>query len=132
MERLTVREAARRLGVTPATIRRRIAAGELQAERETRPQGTRWLVRWDGDAQGSPQGYSRVSGTDPERDPRIAHLEAEVAWLRSLVEELTRRVPELLAGSPPPEPPPTRPPEGAETGENPPRRSRPWWKWWAR
>ena len=42
--RCTVDEAARYLGLSASTIRRRIAAGALQADREVRPQGSRWLV----------------------------------------------------------------------------------------
>ncbi|MEI8147809.1 MAG: helix-turn-helix domain-containing protein [Actinomycetes bacterium] len=47
MERLTTTDAARRLGVSPSTVRRRIAAGRLRAERQDRPQGVRYLVLWD-------------------------------------------------------------------------------------
>ena len=37
-------EAAKRLGVTQDTIRRRIRKGELEAYQEPRPQGYVWLV----------------------------------------------------------------------------------------
>lgn len=43
-ERCTVNDAARFLGLSASTVRRRIAAGALQADREARPQGSRWLV----------------------------------------------------------------------------------------
>ena len=42
--RCTVNEAARYLGLSASTIRRRIAAGALKADREVRPQGSLWLV----------------------------------------------------------------------------------------
>ena len=44
MERVSIPEAAKRLGVTQDTIRRRIRKGELAAYQEPRPQGYVWLV----------------------------------------------------------------------------------------
>ncbi len=44
MERVSILEAARRLGVTQETIRRRIRKGELAAYQEPRPQGYVWFV----------------------------------------------------------------------------------------
>ena len=44
MERVSIPEAARRLGVTQETIRRRIRKGELAAYQEPRPQGYVWFV----------------------------------------------------------------------------------------
>ena len=40
-----VAEAARRLGISTATVKRRIAAGTLEAEQLTRPQGIEYRVR---------------------------------------------------------------------------------------
>jgi excisionase family DNA binding protein len=42
---VTVAEAVRILGLSATTIRRKIDAGELEAERVTRPQGTVFLVK---------------------------------------------------------------------------------------
>ena len=47
VERLTTSDAARRLGVSPSTVRRRIATGHLRAETHPRPQGVRYVVLWD-------------------------------------------------------------------------------------
>jgi len=44
-----VTEASRILGLSATTIRRKIDAGELEAERVTRPQGTAFLVKVPGD-----------------------------------------------------------------------------------
>jgi hypothetical protein len=44
MERVSIPEAARRLGVTQDTVRRRIRKGELTAYQEPRPQGYVWSV----------------------------------------------------------------------------------------
>jgi len=43
----TVTEASRILGLSAATIKRRLVSGELTGRKETRPQGTRWLVEVD-------------------------------------------------------------------------------------
>ncbi len=43
-ERVPIREAAARLGVSPDTIRRRLKSGELAGHREQTPQGFTWLV----------------------------------------------------------------------------------------
>lgn len=47
VERITTADAARRLGVSPTTVRRRIAHGLLSAERHLRPQGVRFVVLWE-------------------------------------------------------------------------------------
>jgi len=44
VETVSVGEAARRLGVSTDTIRRRISKGELTAHQEPTPQGYRWQV----------------------------------------------------------------------------------------
>jgi hypothetical protein len=45
-EPVTVHAAAQRRGVSTSTIHRLIAKGELDAEVEPRPQGTRYMVRF--------------------------------------------------------------------------------------
>src|SRR4051812_25693082 len=47
---LPMAEAAKRLGVSADTVKRRIQRGELQAQREARPQGYRWIVELPDDA----------------------------------------------------------------------------------
>lgn len=44
MPRVSIKEAARRLGVAEATVRRRIHRGDLLGVQETTPQGFSWLV----------------------------------------------------------------------------------------
>jgi len=43
----TVTEASRMLGLSAATVKRRLVSGKLTGRKETRPQGTRWLVEVD-------------------------------------------------------------------------------------
>jgi excisionase family DNA binding protein len=93
VERVTTEEAAQRLGISVATVRRRIAAGALRAEQEQRPQGTRWLVLLD---SGEPsverltQGHKPKTGTHHEASDReLERALDEVTYLRRKLDELT-------------------------------------------
>ena len=44
MELVTMTEAARRLDVTVETVKRRLRRGELQGQKQPRPQGFTWLI----------------------------------------------------------------------------------------
>ena len=93
--RLTIDQAAHRLGVSTSTIRRHIRAGTLRVERAPTPQGFRWVVLVDDEPE--PGGGDRhdhgahdhggrsaqVSGDD-----RHQELADRVAWLEQRVEEL--------------------------------------------
>jgi excisionase family DNA binding protein len=81
--RVTVAEAAERLGVSVVTIRRMIKSGRLEAERVHRPQGSAYLVTlpMDGTADGTPterpaQNVSRTQGTPAD---------AMAAWAASVL-----------------------------------------------
>lgn len=50
-ERVPIKEAAARLGISPDTIRRRLKSGELVGERRATPQGFVWLVELPRDVQ---------------------------------------------------------------------------------
>jgi hypothetical protein len=60
-------EAVRILGLSATTIRRKIDAGELEAERVPRPQGTAFLVKVPADA---PAGTSEAPGVLQD-EPRM-------------------------------------------------------------
>lgn len=82
MARLTITQAAERLGVSTDTIRRRIKRGQLQAEKEARPQGSRWMVE--------------IADEDvPPDDATVAGLQAEVSALRTEVESRRREMERL-------------------------------------
>ena len=69
---VALRDAAALLGVSVDTVKRRMQRGELEARRETIPQGFRWLIRVDPpktEAVGSPE---RVE--TPNRGERYPHL----------------------------------------------------------
>jgi excisionase family DNA binding protein len=94
IERLSTQEAARRLGISVATVRRRIATGELHAEQEVRPQGKRWVVLLDERSEASPASAARITRAPPSRDALTVALD-EVAFLRQQLEVSQRGEAEL-------------------------------------
>ena len=97
MERITTAEAARRLGISASGVRRRIKAGQLVAEVERRPQGTRLLVLWDASALAYPgasvgQLDANTNGASTRTD---ADKDALIAWLQLQLEESQRGQAEL-------------------------------------
>lgn len=86
MDRVTLAEAATRLGVSEQTIRRRLKTGELQGEREVTAQGYRWWVSVPESVKGQDRPNVPTStGVDAER---IQRLEADNAWLKERVVQL--------------------------------------------
>ena len=51
MAGVSIQEAARALGVAQDTVKRRIRRGKLQAHQEPTPQGFRWAVELEKEAQ---------------------------------------------------------------------------------
>jgi len=125
VERLTTRAAAARLGVSAATIRRMIQAGELHAEREVRPQGSRWYVLLDGAADTSRHASERAHGTSLEPDAWRVALETIADLRRRLdaAEQAQSELRQLLAGAlrqlPAGPPAPSEP--VSPTGDTPPQ-----------
>lgn len=87
-ELITVEEAAQRLGVSVATVRRRCAKGDLVCERESAAGNARLLVRLLVPEGEQPRTHV---GTQPH-DQLTVHVLEEVSWLR---QELERRDQEL-------------------------------------
>ncbi len=102
MELVTVPEAARRLGVTEDTVKRRLRKGELQGERKARPQGYTWMVELPDEES---ETESTVTGTvSPPDDDTVNHqvnngetrrLEEMVSMLQHQLEVREREVQEL-------------------------------------
>jgi transposase-like protein len=102
MELVTVPEAARRLGVTEDTVKRRLRKGELQGERKARPQGYTWMVELPDEES---ETDSTVTGTvsssgDDTVDHRVSNgeirrLEEMVSMLQHQLEVREREVQEL-------------------------------------
>lgn len=99
IERLTTQEAAHRLGISPATVRRMILAGLLTAEREERPQGSRWWVLLDASADASPELKPRVTSVQRDREALTVAL-GTIADLRrrlDVAEQAQAELRQLLA-----------------------------------
>jgi hypothetical protein len=113
-ERLTVAQAADRLGISEDAVRSRVKRGTLQAERES---GTvHVLLDADRPATGEP-----TSQPDQDsKDAPIAVLREQLAAEREANRENRRLL--LAAGT---EEGPPEESEGPETGAR-----RPWWRFW--
>jgi excisionase family DNA binding protein len=89
-ERVTIREAAQRLGVSPDTIRRRVRSGELASTREQRGGGSVIYIELP-DAE--PTAALRA---EPTAAPRFDNVQvdppAEVEILKDYVSELKRQL----------------------------------------
>ncbi|MEK7806530.1 MAG: hypothetical protein AAB528_02255 [Chloroflexota bacterium] len=81
---VSIQEAARRLGGSQDTIRRRIRRGALQAHQVPTPQGFRWAVELPDDAQAEPM--------PPQGQDVVAAQEGEAQALRELVDTLQAQV----------------------------------------
>src|SRR5215204_4456704 len=94
VDRITTAEAARRLGISRTQVRRMIDAGSLQAERQSRPQGTRLLILWDAphdEPQNEPARHTR-KGRDVT--PWFVPVE-ELQWLKARLERAEEERAEL-------------------------------------
>jgi len=87
-ERVSIKEAAERLGVSADTIRRRLKSGELAGEREKTPQGFVWRVELPQDAPGEPASAEASPGATAGDDIERARLRERIAGLERLAEEL--------------------------------------------
>ena len=99
MERLSIGEAALRLGVSDATVRRRIKRGELGAEKEATPQGYEWRVLLPLTAEPPPTIESRHPPSMTEAEAlrgTIALLERELAQRNQEIERRGEEIERLL------------------------------------
>jgi hypothetical protein len=136
-EWVSVDEAAKRLKVAPATIRRQLKRGQLQGKQVPRPYGFSWVI-WVDDRLDSGQSGESLSTPriDKERDTLILDLTHQISQLSGQLgfvqaqfvqtqAQLQAAHQEILALRAP-----EKEPETAE--ESPayaePRRS--WWRFW--
>jgi excisionase family DNA binding protein len=94
----TLREAAAVLGISLNTLRRRIAAGQIRAERVQRPQGHVWQVHLHGAATQEHRADSTVplhgAVTVQQPPAALAQAEAMATYTRSLLDPLVTRMAE--------------------------------------
>jgi DNA-binding Lrp family transcriptional regulator len=139
VDRLTIQEAARRLGISEGAVRKRVTRGTLQHEKE---QDGRIYVYLDtGARRGVDVGQDE--GVDPHSNALISQLRDEVAYLRDenrrkdeIIMQQAMTMRQLSAAQP------QEPTEAAETVEEEPERAephsatggtredvqRPWWR----
>jgi excisionase family DNA binding protein len=109
--RLPIDEAARVLGISRATVRRRLRSGGLTGEQVSGPHGPKWVVHVPEQAR-APVGAQEGSHAAAGGAELVAAQEAHIADLRRQLEDRTREVQELhvtinrllLALPPPPGP----------------------------
>lgn len=91
VERVPIKEAAERLGVSADTIKRRVKAGDLVGHQKPTAQGFVWLVEVP----------AKSEEEDREREPpagallELAILRERLAGMERLLEERAERVEEL-------------------------------------
>jgi len=110
---LTVTEASRILGLSAATIKRRLVSGELTGRKETRAQGTRWLVEIEtARINGSPQLIDSSVNDDRELTAmaaRITSLESQLTTKDQQIDQLHHLLAQTALKQAP---------------------ARPWWRFW--
>jgi excisionase family DNA binding protein len=129
MQQVSIDEAARLLGVSQDTIRRRIRNGELKAHQETRPQGYVWRVILP-DKEPEPEGQNHVGNTYlsseliealrdtiQRQDDTIAQLWTQLEAKDGQLETRAREVQELHVLL-----------QQAQAVLPAPRDNRPWWQ----
>jgi transposase-like protein len=89
LDRVTIQEAARRLGVSEGAIRKRVTRNTLHHEKA--PDGRVYVYLDAGDRQGV--GAVQDTGVNPHSTALISQLEGEVEFLRDQV----RRQQEIIA-----------------------------------
>ena len=87
-ERVSIKEAAERLGVSQDTIRRRLKHGELAGERAKTPQGFVWRVELPQEPAGEAEGTAPESAPAPGDGIELARLRERVSGLERLADEL--------------------------------------------
>ena len=136
MEPMTMAEAAQRMGVSVATVKRRVRRGELKGHQEPRPQGFTWMVEVPeahekSSTRTSTGGSIRTStGTVDGSSAEVRRLEDMLAFLqneleatrqesRQQLENKDQQISELHVLL-----------QQAQAALPAPKEYRPWWRFW--
>jgi len=111
LEKVSIGEAARCLGVSTDTIRRRIGKGELTAHQEPTPQGFRWEIELEPNDQ-------PLNGHEGNTEALVTALQAQVQAQAEELDARRREVQELHVLL-----------QTAQAALTAPER-RSWWRWW--
>jgi hypothetical protein len=82
MELVTMTEAARRLDVTVETVKRRLRRGELQGQKQPRPQGFTWLIEMPEDTDDRDSTPSVTPSDTPTSNAEVHRLEDMISLLQ--------------------------------------------------
>src|SRR5918995_1619653 len=122
VDRLTIQEAARALGISEGAVRKRVTRGSLEHDKED--DGRVYVYLDKGDRRGVDDGQD--AGVDPNSNALISQLRDEVAYLRDenrrkdeIIMQQAMTMRQLSAASP------QGSPEAAETVEQEPQRAEP-------
>ena len=89
MQELSIADAAKRLGTSVDTIRRRISKGELKARKVTSPHGEMYMVEIPDDAPPEPQ------SPPPDNSAEVEALRKTISILETELESRRREISEL-------------------------------------
>jgi len=125
VQEVTISQAAELLGISQATVKRRLRQGVMTGRQEARPQGYRWMVEVDQDrinhqvtthaSEGDSDGHSTGAA---ELTALIAVLQAQVQAQGEELDARRREVQELHVLL-----------QTAQAALTAPE-SRPWWRLW--
>jgi len=125
VQELTITDAAQHLGISTATVKRRLKTGTLKGRQVARPQGYRWIVEVDQDrinhqvtthaSEGDSDGHSTGA---VELTTLVATLQAQVQAQSEELDARRREVQELHVLL-----------QTAQAALTAPQ-SRPWWRLW--
>ncbi len=139
MNRLTIQEAARSLGVSEGAVRKRVTRGTLEHEKD--PSGRVWVYLQESGTRGR-QGVDDVqdAGVDPHSGALISELRDQVAYLRDenrRKDEIIMQQAMTMRELTPPQEGPQEASEDAggvadrgESAEPHSGAQRPWWRRW--
>ncbi len=127
-ERITVQEAARRLGITESAVRKRASRGQIASEKVTEGKRERLYIYLDPEAD-------RVPDTFRERymrslEDRVRTLEDEVMRQQAIILSMSQSMQALTAPSESAEPRSAEPTPTEGAGEPQTASERRWWEFW--
>src|SRR5918995_4959500 len=143
LDRLTVAQAANRLGITQDAVRKRIARGTIRHEKDYEGRIFVYLDTFERESetdQGNGQGAESKTVLDAEQDKYTRSLEDQIDFLRrelerkdTIIMSLSQRIPELEGSPEPREDHMTDSEETAEGTTAPPEQQEPsqrrsWWR----
>lgn len=130
-ERVTVQEAAQRLGITESAIRKRVGKGDIRSEKVLEGKKERLYVFLDPDEERLPEPFREKYMRSLE--DRVRTLEDEVYRQQAIILSMSQSLQALTGASETPEMP-SQAAEGSEPHptpeepQEPTSRERPWWR----